>query len=483
MSELQLHKAERKRVKLRVGLFGASGSGKTMSALKLARGFAPWEKIAVIDTENGSGELYSHLGEYQVVTLVPPFAPEKYIEAIKMCEAAGMQVIIIDSITHEWAGQGGILEIVDMAGKDGKNAFTAWGKITPRHNRFIDAILQSPVHIICCGRSKQEYVLNEREGKNGKTISVPEKIGLKAVTREGFDYEMTVTWELSQHHLATSTKDRTGIFQDKPEMILDESHGKQLLDWTMSGKIDPMYLKKEIMRHIVRLGVPEASLKEPGIARQAIINLTGIDPTDEANYQPILDILVLKTRSEVDIIKPKPPEEQPPKQGDDVGSFTETAVFSSGSGSGEDGGRLIHQSVAPTVGELGMVDGQEYVGEFSPTSTPGVHALTKVTPVAVAPHRKSTELIKYYGDKIKECMNEQDINAVFEEAGADQDVFGHTMMSNVVNGLITARLGELGGSKPVVEAKPTMLMCQACEGNGHMPDGGQCTECFGNGIV
>lgn len=239
MTQFQLRKAERKRAKLKIGLFGPSGSGKTMSALKLARGIAEWNKVAVIDTENGSADLYSHLGDYNVITLDAPYTPERYIEAIKACADAGMEVIIIDSITHEWGGPGGILELADELGKGAKNSFTVWNKLTPRHNKFINTILETDAHMICCGRSKQEYVMNEVE-KNGKKVNVPEKIGLKAITREGFDYEMTVAFDLAISHYATTTKDRTDLFMKEPEFVIDEKTGQKLMEWNMSGaKVQP----------------------------------------------------------------------------------------------------------------------------------------------------------------------------------------------------------------------------------------------------
>lgn len=237
-STMEIRRAERKKAKLRIGLFGPSGSGKTMSSLKVASGLAPWDKILLIDTENKSGDLYSHIGPYNVLTLQSPFTPERYVEAMDAAVAAGMEVIIIDSITHEWAGPGGILETADVLSVSAKNAFTIWQKLTPRHNKFIDRILSLPVHVICCGRSKQEYVMNEVE-KNGKKVNVPEKIGLKSITREGFDYEMTVAFDLDINHLARSTKDRTGLFQDKPEEILNAESGKKLIEWANSGALDP----------------------------------------------------------------------------------------------------------------------------------------------------------------------------------------------------------------------------------------------------
>ena len=111
MQELILHKAERKQAKIRAGLFGPSGSGKTYSSLLLARGIASaWDKVAIVDTENDSADLFSHLGGYEVLPLEDPYSPERYIEAIEFCEKSGFEVIIIDSISHEWEGKGGCLE-------------------------------------------------------------------------------------------------------------------------------------------------------------------------------------------------------------------------------------------------------------------------------------------------------------------------------------------------------------------------------------
>src|SRR6186997_184010 len=142
---MQIQKAERKQAKIKMALQGSSGSGKTMGALLIAFGLCgDWGKIAVIDTENYSASLYAHLGNFSVVNITAPFSPEKYMEAIKLCEGAGIQVIVIDSISHEWEGSGGILDIHShMTG----NSFTNWGKLTPRHNAFVQAMLQSAAHI------------------------------------------------------------------------------------------------------------------------------------------------------------------------------------------------------------------------------------------------------------------------------------------------------------------------------------------------
>lgn len=223
----QLRKATRQKAKIRLGFSSVSGGGKTYSALLVASGMTSWDKIAVIDTENMSADLYSHLGEYNVLTIQAPFTPEKYIEAIKECESAGMEVIIIDSITHEWDGKGGCLEIVDKLG----GRYQDWGKVTPRHQAFIDAILQCKSHIFTTVRRKQDYEMSK--DKDGK-IKV-EKVGMKEVTREGFEYELTANLELDTRHNATATKDRTGLFIDKPSFVPSAETGRALLQWCNSG--------------------------------------------------------------------------------------------------------------------------------------------------------------------------------------------------------------------------------------------------------
>ena len=219
-----LQKAKRKNAKLKMAIQGPSGSGKTYSALLLAYGLCKdWTKIAVIDTENHSSDLYADLGDFNVLPLTDPFTPEKYIEAISVCEMEGMEVIIIDSLSHEWDGSGGILDIhSNMAG----NSFTNWSKLTPRHNDFISTIIQSSCHVIGTIRTKQDYVLTDKNGK-----MVPEKVGLKGVTRDGIDYEFTLVFDIDIKHQAIASKDRTGLFADKPQKTLGVLDGMLLKNW------------------------------------------------------------------------------------------------------------------------------------------------------------------------------------------------------------------------------------------------------------
>ncbi len=222
---MQLRTAQRKRAKIKMGLQGPSGSGKTMGALLIAFGLCgDWSKIGVIDSENHSAELYAHLGSYNVLQLQAPFTPEKYIQAIDVCEKAGMEVIIIDSTTHEWE------TLLEFHSSLQGNSFTNWGKITPRHNDFVHKILRSPAHVISTMRSKQDYVINEKSGK-----MVPEKVGLKSVQREGLEYEFSLVFDLNMKNHAIASKDRTGLFFGKPEHKISVETGKMLFAWCNDG--------------------------------------------------------------------------------------------------------------------------------------------------------------------------------------------------------------------------------------------------------
>lgn len=226
---MDLRKSNRSQAKIRIALQGASGSGKTYSSLLLAHGLCQdWSKIAVIDTENQSADLYSHLGQYNVLSLSPPFNPERYREAIATCEASGMEVIIIDSLSHEWEGEGGIL---DLHGRMEGNSFANWAKMTPRHNALVQKILHSNTHIIATVRSKQDYIITEKNGKQ-----VPEKVGLKAVQRDGLEYDFSIVFEVDIYHQAVSSKDRTQLFVQKTPFTIDGQTGQKIREWCEGGK-------------------------------------------------------------------------------------------------------------------------------------------------------------------------------------------------------------------------------------------------------
>jgi hypothetical protein len=233
---MELRKSERKQAKIKLALQGSAGSGKTYSSLLLAKGLSngDYSKVAIIDTENRSADLYAHLGSFNVLSMDAPYSPEKYIEAIDICLEAQMNVILVDSISHCWD------YLLDVHSNMPGNSFTNWGKITPRQNAFVNKILQSNVHIISTMRVKQDYVLNQKNGK-----FVPEKVGLKAIQRNDLDYEFTIVFDVDIAHQVKASKDRTGLFIDKPEFIINTSTGKKILEWCNQGvSLDDV--KKEI---------------------------------------------------------------------------------------------------------------------------------------------------------------------------------------------------------------------------------------------
>jgi len=184
----------------------------------------------MIDTENGSASLYDHLGEFNVIDLQPPFSPERYIEAINTCVNADIQCIIIDSSTHEWSGIGGCLDINEQLAqvKFKGNTWSAWSETTPRHDRFVQTVLQCPVHIITCTRSKMETVMGE-----GKKVH---KVGMKDIQRDGWEYELTVSLTIDRDtHKAVASKDRTELFEGKDAFVITEETGILIKDWCNKG--------------------------------------------------------------------------------------------------------------------------------------------------------------------------------------------------------------------------------------------------------
>jgi len=315
---LEIRKAERRRARLRVGLSGPSGSGKTYSALLLGRGLTDqWEKVLLIDTENGSGELYSDLGAYNVITLQAPFSPEKYIEAIRAAEDAGMEVIVIDSTSHEWDGKGGCLEINELIAKTKfkGNTWSAWSETTPRHQKFIEAIVSSSCHVVTTARSKTDTI--QTEDKKVK------KIGLKEIQREGFEYELTVNFTLDRDgHYAVASKDRTGIFIERDPFIISQKTGQELLAWTESGKENPaldpaMRLNRQIVAHLRALG---EKADTPEAVAEAVLRLTSLERTPE-NFAAIAEALatIIQDRKNTPAKKADPTlGEVPPEQEPDL---------------------------------------------------------------------------------------------------------------------------------------------------------------------
>jgi len=231
---MEIRKAERKKAKLRLGIAAPSGAGKTYSALLLAFGLGG--KVGLIDTEHGSGDLYAHLGDYDIIGIEAPYTVAKYTQAIKAFEQAGYNTVIIDSLSHAWSGDGGLLDKQGKMADRGTNSFAAWRTITPEHNALVDAMLSSPCHIIATMRAKQEYVLET----NSKGKQEPKKVGMAPVQREGMEYEFTVMLDVDMNHIASASKDRTSLF-DGQYMKITPDTGKMLLSWLETGVEPPAF--------------------------------------------------------------------------------------------------------------------------------------------------------------------------------------------------------------------------------------------------
>jgi hypothetical protein len=215
-------KATRAQAKLRLLIEGASGSGKTTAALTIASEFG---RVVLIDTERGSAALYSDKFSFDTLELDPPYEPERFVEAIKAAESAGYDAIVLDSIAHEWSGPGGCLDIQAKLG----GRYQDWRSVTPRHDKFVQAILGSKCHVIATCRSKQAYSFDEKTKK-------VEKTGMEPQQRDGLDYEMTVVFHLNQQHLASAPKDRTALFDGRDGLITSET-GQRLKAWLSDGVI------------------------------------------------------------------------------------------------------------------------------------------------------------------------------------------------------------------------------------------------------
>lgn len=229
-------RAERRQGKLKVAITGPSGSGKTFSSLLLAAGIG--KRIAVVDTENHSASLYADYTtgllagiEFDILAIDPPYTVQKYLTALEAAEREGYDVLIVDSISHAWAGEGGLLDKKSaLDQRPNANTWSSWGKITPEHEKFRAMILQSKLHIICTMRSKQDYILSEVNGKK-----VPQKVGMAPIQRDGMEYEFTVVFDLAMDHNATASKDRTSLFDGEVFKPSRET-AKRLMDWLSSAK-------------------------------------------------------------------------------------------------------------------------------------------------------------------------------------------------------------------------------------------------------
>ncbi len=245
-------KAKRTQTKLRLALFGPSGSGKTLSSLILAasigksaaqrRGEKGFGRVSIIDTENGRASLYvGHASlpkgfEFDRAIIKAPFEPRNYIKLIEEAAREKYDVVIVDSLSHAWAGKGGMLDMKDRAGE----GFQGWRKVSQQHARLVDSLLQTNIHLIATCRSKTEYALVDDPNKKGR--KAVKKLGMAPVFRDGLEYEFMVVWEIDMDHMATPSKDNTSLF-DTPEgkvvEVIGAFHGDRITEWLYDYDEEP----------------------------------------------------------------------------------------------------------------------------------------------------------------------------------------------------------------------------------------------------
>lgn len=232
------NKATRKGKFIKLAITGPAGSGKTYSALRLAKGLSNNGNIALIDTENESASLYATDFNFDVVNVEAPYEINKLIQPVKAALEQGYDTLVIDSATHFWNG---ILEYKTMLDKRGGNSFANWGDANVHYDLFLRAILFSKMHVIVCMRSKMEYILQENE----KGKAVPQKIGMAPVMRDGVEYEFTTVFDLDMNHHAQVSKDRTNMFGDSIFQISEETGGL-FINW-LNANHENQQMRKEIM--------------------------------------------------------------------------------------------------------------------------------------------------------------------------------------------------------------------------------------------
>lgn len=231
---MEFKEASHSDVRMKMAVAGKSGAGKTLGSLKIAKGLVnDITKVGVAQTEAGRSQCYiNQIGKFKVLEMTPPFTPESFISVIELAEKSGLKCLIIDSLSDEWAGIGGALELHSDVSEVTKNSFAAWKKITPRHDAVFNKILQSNIHIIATIKKKTDTILETINGKQ-----VPKKVGVKDIAREDTEYKWILQLDLDQEgNLAKASKDNTGVFQGKPPFQITEQTGAAIRSWCLQTK-------------------------------------------------------------------------------------------------------------------------------------------------------------------------------------------------------------------------------------------------------
>lgn len=261
---MEVKKAKREQIKVPIMIAGASGSGKTVSSLLIAKGIVSkmhpdlsdveqWDCIGVIDTEHKRSLLYADstvanvgIGEFLHVDFEPPFTVGRYFEAFNALKQSGADVIIVDSITHAWSGEGGILEQVELIQKGNpKQKMMAWNKVKPLEKQFMNLLTGNSVYVIATARSKQAYDISN---VGGKTQVV--KLGLKPDQKDSLEYEFAISLQIDQDHIAEATKDNSNLFN--APFVITPQVGETIYEWSSEG-IDVEKAKRELIQKIREL--------------------------------------------------------------------------------------------------------------------------------------------------------------------------------------------------------------------------------------
>lgn len=270
--------------KLRLAIDGPSGSGKTYTALTLATALA--DKVAVIDTERHSASLYADLFTFDALALVT-FEPDTLVKALAAAGANGYEVVVVDSLSHFWSGTGGMLEQADNAGRrSGGNSFAGWKEARPMERRMVEALLAYPGHVIVTMRTKTEWVIEEQQNRNGRTVSVPKRLGMKPEQREGIEYEFDVVGDMDLEHNLVITKTRAVMLAGKVYNNPDAELAKTLRDWLGDGKAVPTvseYVDRAVDADATRESLLAllTEVRAAGLAGAAVLDDTGETTTLE----------------------------------------------------------------------------------------------------------------------------------------------------------------------------------------------------------
>lgn len=230
---LAFTKATKQQRRARVLLSAPAGAGKTYTALTWAKVLG--KHIGVIDTEHGSALDYADLFDFLHLDLQPPYTVDRYTAGLAAAAEAGIDCLVVDSLSHAWIGKGGLLNLVDQYAQQHRgDSFGAWRDVTPKHLEFVEALLSFPGHLICTTRAKMDYQLQQDD--RGKWS--PVKLGLAPQQRDGLEYEFAVVAEMTvPDNVLTVTKSRCaaiapGFSQTKP----DDTIAKTLADWLSVGE-------------------------------------------------------------------------------------------------------------------------------------------------------------------------------------------------------------------------------------------------------